>query len=178
MSILVEFFNLSIPCGSGSSSRSYRSVALVTLVPPQWQPKTFYRKTVHTDESRGFGDLFIWFGDLLYKSVQGPIICHPLFPTTTRLLLAPVAIEIVSNFFSLFMWALGIYCFVQMSSSIFSCTVFLYKVFEWQQEKSPKCLQNIMAAIPAIFCCLEQLRYTRRGAQRQLRGGCCQMGCG
>jgi hypothetical protein len=91
---------------------------------------TFYRKTVHTDKSRGFGDLFIWFGGLLNKSVlQGPIICHPLFPTTTRLLLAPVAIEPVSNFFSLFMWALGNYCFFQMSSSIFSCTVFLYKVF-------------------------------------------------
>jgi hypothetical protein len=56
---------------------------------------------------RGFGDLFIWFGGFLNKSVQGPIICHPLFPTTTRLLLAPVAIEPVSNFFSLFMWALG-----------------------------------------------------------------------
>ncbi len=84
---------------------------------------------MHTDESRGFGDLFIWFGGLLNKSVQGPIICHPLFPTITRLLLAPVAIEPVSNFFSLFMWALGNYCFVQMSSSIFSCTVFLYKVF-------------------------------------------------
>jgi hypothetical protein len=33
----------------------------------------------------------------------------PLFPTITRLLLAPVAIEPVSNFFSLFMWALGNY---------------------------------------------------------------------
>ncbi len=92
-------------------------------------PKTFYRKTMHTDESRGFGDLFIWFGGLLNKSVQGPIIGHPLFPTTTKLLLAPVAIEPLSNFFSLFIWALGNYCSVQMSSYIFSCTVFLYKVF-------------------------------------------------
>jgi hypothetical protein len=94
------------------------------------EAKTFYRKTEHTDELRGFGDLYIWFGGLLNKSVQGLIICHPLFPTITRLLLAPVAIQPGSNFFSLFMWALGNYCFVQMSSSIFSCTVFLYKVFD------------------------------------------------
>ncbi len=90
----------------------------------------FYRKTVHTYESRGCGDLFIWFEGTLNNSFQGPIICHPLFPTTIRLPLAPIAIEPVSNFFSLFMWALGTYCFVWMSSSVFSCTVFLYKVFE------------------------------------------------
>jgi hypothetical protein len=91
--------------------------------------KTFYRKTEHTYESRGCGDLFIWFGGTLNKSFHGPVICHPLFPTTIRLLLAPIDIKPVSNFFLVSLWTLRNYCFVQMSSSIFSCTVLLYKVF-------------------------------------------------
>jgi hypothetical protein len=92
--------------------------------------KTFYRKMVHAYESRGCGYLFIWFGGLLNKSFQGPII--PSFPQ----LLGCYWLLWPSNQFQIyFSFCVDpeklLYCFVQMSSSLFSCTVFLHKVF-WQ----------------------------------------------
>jgi hypothetical protein len=44
------------------------------------QPKTLYKKTVHRQESRGYGDLFVWFGGTVYNSFLGLVICWSLTP--------------------------------------------------------------------------------------------------
>ncbi len=112
---------------------------------------------MHTYESRGWGNLFIWFGGTLNKSFQGPIICHPLCPTTTSLLLDPIAIKPVSIFLS-FCVGPGKLLFFQISSSIFSCSVFLYKVFgvtphlEWERQPGwPGTPPLPPSAYPAVF---------------------------
>jgi hypothetical protein len=55
-------------------------------------------------------------------------VLSPSTPTT-RLLLAPTSIKLVSGSFSVFCgpWE-NSYCFVKMPPSTFSCTVFLYNV--------------------------------------------------
>jgi hypothetical protein len=85
---------------------------------------------LHTYECRESVVTFLFGLEVLLTRVsKAQSSAIPLFPKATRLLLAPIAKEPVSNLFSLSMWALGNYRFLPMSSSIFSCTVFLYEVF-------------------------------------------------
>jgi hypothetical protein len=52
----------------------------------------------------------IWFGGLVYKSFQGPLVWRPPFyPKTLGVLLAILMIEPVSNPFLYSMWALEKY---------------------------------------------------------------------
>ncbi len=73
-------------------------------------------------------DLFIWFGGSLNTSFQDPLVCCPLSPSITRLLLAPSTNIQVFNSFLCSVKALGKYSFVKKLSSPFSHTVFLYNV--------------------------------------------------
>jgi hypothetical protein len=101
--------------------------------------KDIRQKTVHRQESRGCGDLFIWFGGPLDKRFQGPFMCCLLLPETIACywLLQwsnPVSIgshreQTSFQSSSLYLWALGKHCFVKMSSSTLLCTVFLSNVF-------------------------------------------------
>jgi hypothetical protein len=101
--------------------------------------KDIWQKTVHRKESRGCGNLFIWFGGPLDKRFQGPFMCCLLLPQTLGCIWLlqwsnPVSIGSHSDqtsfqSSSLYLWTLGKDCFVQMSSSTLCCTVFLYNVF-------------------------------------------------
>ncbi len=94
------------------------------------ESKTLYKKTVHRQESRACGDLcLVWMPSLQ----QFPRPSHLLISHSTKhwLLLDLTMIKPVSNSFLASVWALGKYCFVQMSSSAFYRTVFLYYVFAW-----------------------------------------------
>jgi hypothetical protein len=86
------------------------------------------KKTVDRQESRGCGDIFVWFGPSL-QQFPGP--SHMLISHSTKhwLLLALTMIKPVSNYVLASVWALGKYCFVQMSSSDFYHTVFRNDVF-------------------------------------------------
>ncbi len=69
--------------------------------------KDIRQKTVHRQELRGCGDLFIWFGGPLHKRFQGPLVCCLLLPKLqtaigyyndqTQFLLASTEIRPVSN---------------------------------------------------------------------------------
>ncbi len=45
--------------------------------------KDIIQKTMHRQELRGCGDLFIWFGGPHHKRFQGPSVCNLLLPQTT-----------------------------------------------------------------------------------------------
>ncbi len=73
---------------------------------------------------------FIQFEGPLLQEFPGPIpLLSSLSPLTTRLLLAPAEIKLVSNSFPPFHVGPGKFCFVKRSSSTFSHTVFLHNVF-------------------------------------------------
>ncbi len=58
--------------------------------------RTLDKKTVHSQESRGCDDIFIWFGGPRYKRFQGPVMCSLVPPLNNRLLLAIMAIKPVA----------------------------------------------------------------------------------
>ncbi len=78
-----------------------------TPTPPSPQHKNIRQNTVHRKESRGCGDLFMWFGGLLHKSSRVFPCTVSSFPKLqaaigyyskqTKFLLAPTAIRPVSN---------------------------------------------------------------------------------
>ncbi len=110
---------------------------LLKMTPPRL--KDIRQKTVHRQESRGCGDLLIWFGGSLDKRFQCPLVYCLLLPQTEGcywLIQWSNPVSIGSHSYqtsfqssSLYLWALGKHCFVKMLSSTLCCTVFLYNVF-------------------------------------------------
>ncbi len=62
---------------------------------------------MHRVESRGCGDVFIWFGGPPNKSFKGPHVLCPLLIPNTGLPLVQTAIKPVFNLFLSSLWVLG-----------------------------------------------------------------------
>jgi hypothetical protein len=99
-----------------------------------------WTRRLYTGRSRHCGDLFIRFGGPVHKRFQDPVVCCVLPPPNSGMLLAIMYIKPVHIgsyrdqtsllFYSHYHVGPGEILFVKLSSSTFSCTVFLCNVFE------------------------------------------------